>query len=240
MQLETRTLAEQIADHLREAILTGHLAAGERLSQERIAEQFDVSRIPVRDALRELYAEGLLTRHSRLGVSVAEFSIADLEDLYDMRLALEPVLARIATSRIRPSDLDRMRDQLDRMGTAPEPSQAWFEANAAFHQTLNARAGRPRMLALVESLRAQTERYIRRYQTLPGSGRELGVGHVQIFEAVRQRDPEAVAAAVDEHMRRVRDRMLQHLGSEYRPVAAQEVVRHMTSDDTPPLDRGAD
>jgi DNA-binding GntR family transcriptional regulator len=211
-EIETRTLAEQIADRLRDDILSGGLAGGQRLSQEALADQFRVSRVPVRDALRQLQAEGLVDGNGRTGVTVAELSLSDLEELYDMRIALEPVLARLATPRMRPSDIEEMTRQLEAMEAASEPSAAWFEAHGAFHRALNARAGRPRMLALVDQLRDQTERYVRRYQVIAGRTSQLGREHDLIHEAVLDGDAERVGAVVAEHMELVRDRVLDNLG----------------------------
>ena len=210
--IETRTLAEQIAERLREDILSGAVAGGQRLSQEALAEQFRVSRVPVRDALRQLRAEGLIEGDGRSGMTVAELSALDLEELYDMRIALEPVVARLATPRMRPADVEEMSRQLALMEAASEPSPAWFEAHAAFHRALNDRAGRPRMSALVDQLRGQTERYVRVYQVIAGRASELGREHDLIHEAVLDGDADRVGAVVAEHMELVRDRMLEHLG----------------------------
>lgn len=210
--IETRTLAEQIAERLRADILSGRLAAGQRLSQEALADQFSVSRVPVRDALRQLRAEGLIESNGRTGMAVAELSVLDLEELYDMRVVLEPVVARLATPRMRPEDVEEMSRQLARMEAASEPSPAWFEAHAAFHRALNDRAGRPRMSALVDQLRGQTERYVRRYQVIAGRTSELGREHDLIHEAVLDGDADRVGAVVAEHLELVRDRLLEHLG----------------------------
>lgn len=210
--IETRTLAEQIAERLREDILSGRLAAGRRLSQESLADQFRVSRVPVRDALRQLRAEGLIDSNGRTGTAVAELSRLDLEELYDMRIALEPVVARLATPRMRPADVEAMGRELARMEAASVPSPDWFEAHAAFHRALNDRAGRPRMSALVDQLRGQTERYVRRYQVIAGQASDLGREHDLIHEAVLDGDAVRVGAVVAEHLELVRDRLIEHLG----------------------------
>jgi DNA-binding GntR family transcriptional regulator len=212
-ELETRTLAEQIATLLREDVLAGRLAAGARLSQEGLAEQFRVSRIPIRDALRQLQAEGLVVGHARFGTTVAELSAADLEELYDMRLALEPAVARLATPRLRDADLATMRGHLDVMGSAGELSAEWFSAHADFHHALNARSGRERMCRLVDTLRVQTERYVRVYRVALERNRELGAEHELIYRSASDGDADAVAAAVHEHLVLVRDRVLAYLRS---------------------------
>ncbi len=216
-QLETRTLAEQIAARLRDDVLAGRLPAGERLSQERLAEQFQVSRVPIRDALRQLQAEGLLVAHPRLGTSVAALSSPDLEELYEMRLALEPAVARLATPRLRPKDLAAMRKHLDFMRGHSDLSPEWFSAHAAFHHALNARSGRERMCGLVDSLRGQTERYLRVYRGELERADELGAEHELIYDKAKAGDADAVAEEVYKHLVLVRDRVLDYL-HEHRPA----------------------
>lgn len=216
-ELETRTLAEQIATHLRDDVLAGRLAAGARLSQEALAEQFRVSRVPIRDALRQLQAEGLVVGHPRLGTTVAELSAADLEELYEMRLALEPVVARLATPQLRPEDLTAMREHLDFMRGPGDLSPEWFSAHAAFHHALNVRSGRERMCRLVDSLRGQTERYLRVYRGELERADELGAEHELIYQEAKAGDADAVAAEVHKHLVLVRDRVLAHLQAHRNP-----------------------
>jgi DNA-binding GntR family transcriptional regulator len=218
--IETRTLAEQIAARLRHDVLSGELPPGRRLSQEALAEQFEVSRVPVRDALRMLHAEGLITTHPRLGTTVTALTVPDLEELYEMRLALEPVVTRLATPNIRPADLAEMGLRLRAMDTATVPGAEWFEAHAAFHRALNVRSGRTRMCALVDSLRSQTERYVRAYQLLNGTPAELQHEHELILATVERGDPDEVAAKTHEHLALVRDFMLEYL----RPADGEEAA----------------
>jgi DNA-binding GntR family transcriptional regulator len=209
--LETRTLAEQVADRLRDDMLSGRLSAGQRLSQEALAEQFRVSRVPIRDALRELQAEGLVVSYPRLGMSVASLSVGDLEELYEMRLALEPVVARLATPRLRAADLATMRKHLGVMSSSGELSAEWFSAHAKFHRALNDRAERERMCRLCDSLRQQTERYVRVFRFAIEKADELGAEHELIYQAASGGDADAVAAEVYDHLALVRDRVLAYL-----------------------------
>jgi DNA-binding GntR family transcriptional regulator len=209
--IETRTLAEQIAARLRDDVLSGALAAGRRLSQEALAEQYAVSRVPVRDALRMLQAEGFVYSHPRFGTTVAPLSAPDLEELYEMRLALEPLVSARATPRMRPADLAEMRRRLELMAAESEDSPVWFAAHAAFHRALNARSGRERICALVDNLRSQTERYVRAYQVLEWPDSELQAAHELLLATVERGDPDAVAEVVHGHLTIVRDRMFEHL-----------------------------
>jgi DNA-binding GntR family transcriptional regulator len=211
VSLETRTLAEQIAARLRDDVLSGELPAGRRLSQEALAEQFEVSRVPVRDALRMLQAEGLVSSHPRYGTTVAELSIPDLEELYQMRVALEPVVARLATPNVRPADLEEMARCLAVMKDAEAPNGEWFEAHAAFHRALNVRSGRQRMCDLVDSLRGQTERYLRAYRLITWPATDLQVEHELIHSTVERGDPDEVAAITRQHLEVVWDRMVEFL-----------------------------
>ena len=210
-------MAQQVAERLREDVLSGRLAAGERLSQERLAEQFQVSRVPIRDALRELQAEGLVVVNGRHGTSVATLSGPDLEELYEIRLALEPVVARLATPHLRPEDVAAMREHLDFMRGSGDLSPEWFSAHAAFHHALNVRSGRARMCQMVDSLRGQTERYLRVYRGELERADELGAEHELIYEKARVGDADAVADEVYEHLVLVRDRVLDYLHA-HRPA----------------------
>lgn len=216
--IDTRTLAEQIADRLREDVLSGRLAAGERVSQEGLAELYAVSRVPVRDALRILHAEGLVSADPRFGTTVAPLSATDLDELYEMRVALEPATSRLATPQLRESDLEAMRARVEDMRASEPASAAWFEAHAAFHRALNDRSGRPRMCALVDSLRAQTERYVRAYQELEWPDAELLADHERILAAAEEGDPERVADVVRDHLQIVRERMHRHLEGTRAPI----------------------
>lgn len=209
--IETRTLAEQIAARVRADVLSGVLPAGRRLSQEALAEQYAVSRVPVRDALRILHAEGLISTSPRFGTTVAPLSTPDLEELYEMRLALEPMLSARATPHMRPRDLAEMERELEAMAAASEDSPAWFAAHAGFHRALNERAGRERICALVDNLRALTERYVRAYQVLEWPDTELQRAHEVLLAAVKRGDPDEVAEVVREHLGIVHDRMVEHL-----------------------------
>ena len=128
-----------------------------------------------------------------------------------MRVALEPATSRLAARHMREEDVAEMRAQLAAMQAAELSSPAWFDAHAAFHRILNERSGYDRMCALVDRLRAQTERYVRAYQALEWPGDELLADHGRILAAVEDGDPEVVAAVVRDHLLVVRERMSAHL-----------------------------
>src|SRR5919108_834065 len=204
-------LNEQIAARLRADVLSGRLPADHRLLQEDLAARFQVSRIPVRDALRMLEAEGLITTHPRLGTKVAALSVEDLEELYEMRIALEPRNARRAVEALRAEDDEAMVQHLSGMASAADDVRAWFTAHAEFHRTLNERSGRSRINPLLESLRGQTERYVRFFQMVEANPSGLLMQHDLIMLAAKRRDADAVELAVRDHLELVRDRVMHQL-----------------------------
>ena len=128
-----------------------------------------------------------------------------------MRLALEPAVALLATPRLRAADLATMRRHLDVMSSSGELSAEWFSAHAHFHHALNVRSGRERMCGLVDTLRGQTERYVRVYRVALERADELGAEHELIYRTASEGDADAVAAAVHEHLVLVRDPVLAYL-----------------------------
>ncbi len=106
-----RTIADQVAELVRQRILTGQLKGGQPIRQEHLAAELGVSRIPLREALKQLAAEGFVTIASHKGAVVAELSIAEVEELFDIRLRLETWLLQLAISAMTERDLARAREE---------------------------------------------------------------------------------------------------------------------------------
>src|SRR5258708_11137368 len=113
---DVRSIEEVVTTALRDAILSGELRPGERLLQEQLADQLRVSRIPLRDALRRLEAEGLVRIGPRRGAEVASLTPPDVLEIYEVRIALEPDLMRRAVAALRPPDTKRLVDLSQHMG----------------------------------------------------------------------------------------------------------------------------
>jgi DNA-binding GntR family transcriptional regulator len=159
--LSVTTAADFAYQAIRQHILDGTLEAGQRIDQDAEARRLDVSRMPVREALRRLEAEGLveITRHR--GAYVRPMSIADLEELYVLRIALEPVAGRFGAERVSDETLDRMRGLVPRMEALVMNVDAagWLEADWSFHSYLYADAQLPRLLRTIHSLWEEVSRY---------------------------------------------------------------------------------
>jgi DNA-binding GntR family transcriptional regulator len=200
----------RVARGLRDRLRTGALPPGTLLSQSDIAAEYGVSRIPVRDALHILAGEGLV----ELGVSgatVAGISSRELQELYEMREAIEPVVTAIAVPNVGRAEITRMTELCARMETEGTTPAEWLEANAAFHALIYTLADRPRMVQLTEQLRRLTDRYIYLHLDVIGDVDHLHEEHRQILAAVRRGDPREVAELTRLHLETSHDFILRYL-----------------------------
>jgi DNA-binding GntR family transcriptional regulator len=173
-----RTLSSAIAEQLRQGILSGSHAAGSQLRQDALAAQYGVSRIPVREALFQLEAEGLVQIAPHKGAIVSTFSRAEVDDVFDLRVLLEPRLLRSSAPLLKPADYADIATLDAEFAHAISQNDIahWGELNARFHQALYRHAEQPRTLAIVTQLLQTSERYTRvqmnRASALPRAQRE--------------------------------------------------------------------
>jgi DNA-binding GntR family transcriptional regulator len=191
------TAADDALTTLRERILSGSLAAGHKLQQEALAASLGMSRIPIRDAIRSLIAEGLVVQLPRRTAVVAPLTMDDLADLYELRLAVEPLASAMAVPNISAADVMAMRNLLAAMEDITDHPR-WLEHNDGFHSALYRRCGRPRMITLLDLARAQTRRYtdIRLDHDPP----DLDSEHRLIMKAVERRDASMARSLVEAHL----------------------------------------
>lgn len=181
---------------LRARILSGTLPAGTKLHQAGLARELGMSRIPIRDALRQLASEGLVLDKNRTAV-VAPVSLADLSELYELRLALEPRASALATERIGEADLARMKELLSAMDGAGD-NRTWLELHDRFHAALYRASGRPRMIAILDQTRTQTRRYTG--MRLERDLVDLNLEHRLILGAVERGEAQTVRRLLEAHL----------------------------------------
>jgi DNA-binding GntR family transcriptional regulator len=191
--------ALRVAAGLRERVSSGQVPPGTALSQAGLAVEYGVSRIPVRDALQQLAGEGLVELRGTTAV-VSPLSIEDLQELYELREAVEPIATRLAVPRVGRAAVARMSRLLDAMDDPAIASADWVETNAAFHAEVYSLAGRPRMVALVEQLRRLTDRYLYFHLDVIGQVAHLQDEHRLILAAVRAGDAAAAAELTRAHL----------------------------------------
>ncbi|MEU7870068.1 GntR family transcriptional regulator [Dactylosporangium sp. NPDC049140] len=191
---------------LRRSILAGDLAPGREFSLREIAEQLQVSIIPVREALRSLESQGLV--HMRPGRSavVAPLDLEELQSIYRLRRRLEPEIAQRSCRLLSDADLDRLRHDFVEFGDEQRTIHEIHEAHHEFHLALLAPAATSWDVRILMTLWRAAERYIRigsgRLDPDPDEHWRRERAHEELLDAFRQRDPEVVSAAVHQHLAR--------------------------------------
>ena len=203
------TAQDRAAATLRAAILSGELRPGQRVSQEAWAERAAVSLIPLREALRALAGEGLVTYRPRRGYVVTELDIDELDDVYRLRRLLESDVLRKGIRRATKADVAALEEAADACRDAAQISDvaAQLAANRRFHDHLHALGGSRQSIRLIDLLWDSTEAYRALYFVLPGEAAAADAAHRAIIAAVAAGDPERVVALQDAHRRRA----LEHL-----------------------------
>lgn len=191
------TAQDLVLTSVREAILTAALPPGTRLRQEKLAELFGTSRIPVREALRALEYEGLVSSIPYRGFTVTELDADDIEEVYDLRILLESHAVRIAVPLITDDDLTSLEELYAVMTEAPT-ADAQLAAREQFYIKLYSTTGRPRLVSLIFRLRQEVARSLR-WPTLQHAPSH----HEHFFEAIRAGDADGAAAQLASHYRRV-------------------------------------
>jgi DNA-binding GntR family transcriptional regulator len=197
-----RSLTRLIAEELKKAISTGKLQPGEKLSEQSLTSSIGVSRVPLREALRKLEAEGYVTFHSNDQVIVSKPTVGEIEDYYSIASVLEGLAARLAVERARPEELDRLRElHLHlRQACRSQDAAAYFEANSRFHRFIAEIAGNERLYRTIDQMRREMRRTrilaLHLPQRLEYSMRE----HDQILDAFLKKNPELAEATVIKHL----------------------------------------
>jgi DNA-binding GntR family transcriptional regulator len=215
---ERRALVDKLAAQLQARVLDGDLAPGTRLRQEALAEEFGVSRTPIREALRKLQASGLLELRPNRGALVRGLTPREISDAYAVRAELEGLAAEVAALRIDQAQLERLhraqgqfRDALARMrgGTrngrrrlSERDIEAWGAANDEFHQTIQAAAGNEVLAATLRHLHRSFPRGLSRLVLRESTSLlEANVGeHEAVLAAIERREPEAARALMQQHV----------------------------------------
>ncbi len=202
-RVRTRQTTQQLVhDVLRESILSGQVEAGARLIQDEIATQFRVSRIPVREALLQLQAEGLIVMEAHRGARVVVPSIAEIRENLEIRKLLLLPTVRASVPLLSDDhliDLRRILDESDR----PTSSGSSGGSHAEFYTAILAPVDSPQLIRLIVQMERQIERFCQ------GKG-ELR-GHTQIVEACEARDGGRAAGLIERHMERFTDAAISHL-----------------------------
>lgn len=207
-----RSTPDLIAEALRQAIQHGLFAEGQSLRQDEIATQFGVSRIPVREALRQLEAEGLVTFHPNRGAMVAVLSPTAAQEICEIRIALESTALQLAIPQFTDVELDRAAAILQEVEQTTDPIR-WSDLNWQFHAALYTPANRPRLLTLIKTLHVNVDRYIRlQIQVFDYRDRSQQEHH-QLLAACQQRDETQAVTLLQYHIGAAAQQLVEYLQS---------------------------
>jgi GntR family transcriptional repressor for pyruvate dehydrogenase complex len=226
MPRRPRSIGVELAAHFERLIATGALRPGQRLPPEReLAASLSVSRGSLRDAMHELESKHLVERRTGRGTIVTEQteSVAELyaslsadadvslDDATELRLIVEPRIAAAAALRAAPSNHVQLEDVLARSMLDPDAEQS-LALDVEFHLLL-AHAARNPLLVAVYSMTSRWTESVRRHSHMTPDGRQRSLeGHQAIYQAVQARDPDAAAAAMNEHLSAIREVIARRIG----------------------------
>jgi DNA-binding GntR family transcriptional regulator len=196
---QSPTNSEVIAQHLRNAIVTGQWREGEPIRQDEVAALFKVSKIPVREALKHLEAEGLVAFQRNRGAVVHSPSEDEIVQIYEVRAMLESNAIRWAVPHMTPATLERAQRLCDEFAREQDPFR-WARLHWAFHSCLYEDAGRPFLLNMIQSINNRTERYLHIQLTREDGRGTADAEHQALVDTCRRGDPEAAARLVQEHI----------------------------------------
>jgi DNA-binding GntR family transcriptional regulator len=201
--IQRKSVVDMAVEALREKILRGDYAEGAPLRQDALAADLGVSRIPVREALRQLEVEGLVTFSPHYGAVVTQLSLSEIQELFELRALLEGDLVRRAVPRLTADDVARAEAVLEAYDAAFERGDvaAWGELNWEFHSTLLAAADRPVTLNLLGTVHNQSDRYMRLQLKLTHGEIRASSEHRAILDAAKSGDGRRAAALMKEHVR---------------------------------------
>lgn len=194
-----RLSVDRIAQSLREAIWAGKLKSGQPLRQDEIAAQFNVSKIPVREALAQLKSEGLVMFYPNRGAIVSELTPAEVDELYTMRIALECAALERAIPMLTIADLGHAEKILTALDNEQNVVH-WSELNWQFHATLYRSSGMPRLMETVKTLHFNISRYLILYLDEMDYQATSQAEHRTILEACRQGDIPAATISLKQHL----------------------------------------
>lgn len=189
---QTKTLAETVARAIEDDILSGRLRPRDRIIEAELAARFAVSRAPVREALRMIEREGLVARGSR-GLQVAEISLDEVREIFEVLADLEELYTRRAISRLTPSDLDRMETAVAEMEAAAANTdlRRYFELNDRFHAVLRDACPNRTLIQLLRNLGKKTQQFRRLAMSMPGRLPRSLAEHQEILAAAAARDADS-------------------------------------------------
>ncbi len=215
LAIHRHSLPDAIAESLRERILKGEFKEGDQLVQDAIAKEYEVSRMPVREALRQLEASGLVVFKMHKGAVVKSIPVEQIAELFDLRVMLESDLLTHAIRKMTKSDLAAAGVILEQLEQAYHKGDIskWGTLNWAFHRALYAPSGRVQTLAIAETINMQTDRYIRLELLLTRSSAGAEVEHRELMALCARADAKGAVTYLKRHISETGRHLLEAIAS---------------------------
>lgn len=205
-----QSLPDLIADDLRERILNGELSEGEVIRQEALADDYEVSRMPVREALKRLDGEGLVALINNRGASVTKHSLEEIGEIFDVRALLEVDLFRRSIPNLTVTQLDTCADILRRLDNSYDRGAIadWGKLNFEFHGALYAGAARSLSSDLLQRVNVQADRYVRLHLMFMDHREIAKSEHQDLLALARAGAVDEACAILQKHIERARDQLI--------------------------------
>lgn len=188
-----------ICEALRDAIIRGDIEEGQILRQETIARKFNVSRIPVREALKQLESQGLVTSVRYKGVVVASMSVSEIAEIFEFRALVEAKTIELSVLAMSEDSLRAASKYCDAFASESDPNK-WGDLNRQYHHALYADSDRPFYLEIIRKTNDRVERYVRAQLDLTEGMAQAKSEHMAILDACRKRDAPLAARLTGEHI----------------------------------------
>lgn len=214
MSIVYKTRTQLVVETLREKILSGEITAGQPLRQAALAEELNVSRIPVREALLQLEAEGLVAFEPHKGATATELNIEQVDELFELRAMLEADLLASSIPNLSEAKLEEAQALLAKLDSAlgkENAANTWSELNSDYHNCLYSGANRPQTQDLVDTLNKNADRYIRMHLLWAGGISKAESEHNDILIHCKARNIGAAVKVLKQHILGSRDEIKEFL-----------------------------
>ena len=211
IQLDSyQPLREVVCETLRDAVRRGILQPGERLMEIQLAEDLGVSRTPVREAIRKLEMEGYVIMMPRRGTYVADLSIRDINEVFEIRTSLESLASGLAAERINEDELEKLQRLLVEIGAYIKSGdmESIVRTDTEFHDLLYQASRNTRLVGIISNLREQLTRFRTTSMSFPGRLKATLEEHRKSVEAIAQGDEKAARKAAEHHMEKSEQTLL--------------------------------
>ena len=210
-----RSMGDATYDSLKEAIVKGDIAPGQRLIESQLSTQMNVSRIPVREAIKKLEQDGLIERTDKRGFIVKDMSKEEIEETLGLRALLESYAAYLATERMTKALFKKLEDSIAayRQSLEVGDTEKLMQHNTQFHEIIYKTAGSQKLYALINNFRDFIYRYRKPLLDNPDYARVSLVDHEEMLAAMREKDMEKVEQLVRKHILRGRGIIIKELES---------------------------